>query len=464
MAGKRGWIYWFLWGSVSLGLMTYFGYTMFGDARDKTVFLPGQTSHGHHQIEMTCDVCHADSFAGREVMQAACMNCHAGELQAANDSHPKGKFTDPRNADRVEKLDARYCVTCHVEHRPEITGSMGVTVANDFCFHCHRNIAEERQTHAGMAFDTCADAGCHNFHDNRALYEDFLLQHMHEPEVRETALLPGRDLAGHILSLPAYPVQRYPFKRLTNADIDASPEILIRADAVLLEDWLSSTHAKAGVNCSACHRAVDGVPERMVWLEKPDRQACRSCHAEETKGFEKGKHGMRPAQGLASMQPGMARASMREGAAHAELDCSSCHKPHAYDTSAASVDACAGCHNDEHTLAYKNSKHYLLWMREMAGEAETGSGVSCAGCHMPRIEFHDGELNRVLVQHNQNDNLRPNEKMIRTSCMHCHGLGFSIDSLADRTLIKRNFAGLPRVHVGSIDMAETNMIRDKERR
>lgn len=444
--------------------MAYFGYTMFGDARNKTVFLPGQTSHGHHQIEMACDVCHTDAFAGKEAMQSACMNCHAEELKAALDSHPKSKFTDPRNADRVEKLDARYCVTCHVEHRPEITAPMGVTVADDFCFHCHGNISEERQTHAGMDFDTCAGAGCHNFHDNGALYEDFLLQHMHEPDIRETALLPDRNFAAHITSLSAYPVQRYPFKRLINADIDASPEILAHADTALLEDWLSSTHSQAGVNCSACHQVTDRSSERTLWLEKPDHKPCRSCHEEEAKGFERGKHGMRLAQGLALMQPDSARAFMREDAAHAELNCSSCHRAHAYDTYRASVDACLGCHDDEHTLAYKNSKHYGLWMREAAGEADAGSGVSCATCHLPRVELHNEEVNRILVQHNQNDNLRPNEKMIRTTCMHCHGLGFSIDALADRMLIKQNFAGLPRDHVESIDMAETNLIRDKERR
>ena len=62
-------------------------------------------------------------------------------------------------------------------------------------------------------------------------------------------------------------------------------------------------------------------------------------------------------------------------------------------------------------------------------------------------------MKRVLVQHNQNDNLRPNEKMIRSSCMQCHGLGFAIDSLADPELLKQNFNGKTHHHIKSIEMA-----------
>ena len=63
-------------------------------------------------------------------------------------------------------------------------------------------------------------------------------------------------------------------------------------------------------------------------------------------------------------------------------------------------------------------------------------------------------LRRTVVQHNQNANLLPNEKMIRPACIHCHGLGFSIDALADEQLIENNFNGKPSVHIESIDMAE----------
>jgi hypothetical protein len=43
--------------------------------------------------------------------------------------------------------------------------------------------------------------------------------------------------------------------------------------------------------------------------------------------------------------------------------------------------------------------------------------------------------------------------MLRPVCMACHGLPFSIDALADRALVTRNFRGRPATHIRSIDMA-----------
>ena len=75
---------------------------------------------------------------------------------------------------------------------------------------------------------------------------------------------------------------------------------------------------------------------------------------------------------------------------------------------------------------------------------------------------------KVHVQHNQNDNLRPNEKMIRSVCMSCHGLEFSLSSLADSLLIQRCFQGQPETSVDSVQMAkrwfEEKALRKAERR
>src|SRR5690606_21708410 len=125
----------------------------------------------------------------------------------------------------------------------------------------------------------------------------------------------------------------------------------------------------------------------------------------------------------------------------------------------AAADACLGCHADRHSLAYRSSKHFELWQKELSGELPAGSGVSCATCHMPRIEHRDPEfdIKRVLVQHNQNDTLRPNEKMLRPVCLACHGLQFSIDALADATLIERNFNGTPSAQIRSLEMARERL-------
>ncbi|MEL6265848.1 MAG: NrfA- nitrite reduction protein, partial [Pseudomonadota bacterium] len=62
--------------------------------------------------------------------------------------------------------------------------------------------------------------------------------------------------------------------------------------------------------------------------------------------------------------------------------------------------------------------------------------------------------------HNQNDVLRPNEKMIRPVCMDCHGLGFAIDALADPDLVSSNFRGRPETRIESIEWA-TRRVREK---
>ena len=118
------------------------------------------------------------------------------------------------------------------------------------------------------------------------------------------------------------------------------------------------------------------------------------------------------------------------------------------------------CHDDSHTLAFNGSPHEQLWQQELNGELPAGSGVSCATCHMPRVEYDVSDwLTRVMVDHNQNANLSPNTKMIRSSCMHCHGLEFSIDALADQQLIDNNFRGRPSLHVDTMDLAAAEKAR-----
>ncbi len=446
MASQRiAWVYWL---AVTALVGGYLAYTLFSE--DKQVFVPGETTHGHYQIEMACSVCHSSPFGGMQVLQDACINCHGEELKAVDDSHPKSKFTDPRNAARVEVLDARLCVTCHVEHKPDMTHAMGVTLEDDFCFECHADIADDRPSHQGMDFKTCATGGCHNFHDNTALYEDFLIKHLDEPELHAVAQVARRDLATFMRT-----VVEYPPAPLTMAVHDAPTDI--KVEPMVAHDWEMTAHAQAGVNCLDCHGEKDPVSRQVAWIDRPDHKSCANCHSAETEGFLAGKHGMRLAQGLSPMSPGMARQPMKPTAHDKTLTCVACHSAHRFDTRHAAVEACMSCHDDGHTQAYKASPHFGLWHREITGQAKAGTGVSCATCHLPR-EVHstdDGE--RILVQHNQNLNLRPNEKMIRGVCMNCHGLGFSIDALADPVLVQNNFAGRPAAHIESLDLAKRRM-------
>ena len=448
---------WVIWLGVTLTLGGYLGYRLLGE--DKSVFLPGSTSHGHYQIEMACSACHREAFGGGEVLQEACMNCHGAELKAANDSHPRSKFTDPRNADRLARLDARVCVTCHVEHQPEITTAMAVTVPEDVCMHCHLDITEDRPSHEGMGFETCASAGCHNFHDNRGLYEDFLLKHLHEADVLPQPRVAARNLRVSLELLDSYPLDKYPVRQLALEERDAPKQH--REDVRINHQWHETAHAKAGVNCSACH-AGDSA-EKVSWIEKPGHTVCMSCHQDEGDGFLAGRHGMRLAQQLSPMTPGQARQPMRKQAHNKALTCISCHGSHEFNTRHAAVEACLGCHDDSHSQAYKASPHYSIWRAEQHDTEKTATGVSCATCHMPRILERHGDKTRVLIQHNQNDNLRPNEKMLRGVCMQCHGLSFAIDALADSDLVQGNFNGKSTLHIQSLDMAERRSLKKRPR-
>lgn len=447
-------ISWGLWGILTLSI---FGYVSSLFIIEETEFLsPGKISHGHHQIEMSCGTCHTEPLGGGPVIQSACVNCHAEELKESDDSHPKSKFTDPRNISRVKELDARLCITCHTEHKSEITAKMGVTIPQDFCFKCHEEIAEDRPSHKGMEFSSCGTSGCHNYHDNRSLYEDFLEKHIDEPVHLKIAKNKKLSLPEELTALQSYPVKRYPVKVLNHSEMDA-PINLVQDD-LTTEDWSATAHAKAGVNCSACHE-VKQASGQVKWVEKPSHEGCKTCHQSQVKGFLTGKHGMRLNQGLTAIKPEMALNDMKNTSHGKELSCTSCHSSHKFDVKHAAVEACLNCHNDTHSKKYKDSPHFLTWHKEITGQEKNDTGVSCATCHMPRKSVYSGDKEVVLSEHNQNMNLRPNDKMLRSVCMNCHGLGFSINALADESLIKENFNGLPKVHVQSIDLVKQRLLK-----
>jgi hypothetical protein len=84
---------------------------------------------------------------------------------------------------------------------------------------------------------------------------------------------------------------------------------------------------------------------------------------------------------------------------------------------------------------------------------------------MPRVDFDVNDwMSRIMVEHNQNATLSPNEKMIRPACLHCHGLAFTLDALADEALIETNFQGRPTVHVESMELAEADQKRAERER
>lgn len=424
-----------VWIAATLGAAGYLTFNLIGEGR--SVFLPGETTGGHHQIEAACESCHTP-FGG--VRQDACLDCHQEELETAQDSHDEGKFNDPRFAGDLARLDVRQCITCHTEHRAEITVVMGVTLPEDLCYRCHVTVGEDRPSHQDLAFETCASAGCHNYHDNRALYEDFLAEHGNAESATIAATVPVRNAW-----ISWDDTERMP---LGAGDADGPDDTA----SELVGAWAGSAHAAGGVACADCH-----TDDNSEWYDDPPRQMCGACHELEHQGFTTGKHGMRWAAGLESMSPAMARLSMQPDALATTLDCGSCHDVHAVDVRRAAVDACLTCHADEHSVAYTESPHFQLWQSEIVGVGPPESGVSCATCHLPRESRRIAGEDRIVVEHNQNANLRPNEKMIRDVCLTCHSLALSIDALADPVLIRNNFAGPPAQHIPSIDMVRSRM-------
>jgi hypothetical protein len=457
MSNLHLWTIWTL-GTVGIGAWMVFALPTADSARtSSTFFLPGDTTHGHYQIEIKCGVCHEP---GGDVREESCLECHATDLKLARDTHPKSKFRDPQKIALLEKIDVTKCVTCHREHVPEQTLTHGLTVPSDYCVNCHQDVAKDRPSHRNFAFDSCSTVGCHNYHDNTALYENFLVKHAGQPELLDeprTLLRKSQDGSR---------LHQKDAQALTRADMDAPTKFT--SDTNIIHEWETTAHAKAGVNCTACHTASAATheaaaaadtpaTERGAWTSLVDLEACRQCHQDEAGGFLAGLHGMRTAAGLTPMSPSIARLPMNHDSLHRSLDCSSCHPGHEFDTRMAAVEACLKCHDDEHSREYAGSKHYQLWLSEILGDAPAGSGVSCATCHMPRVEGESAGFSSdaVRVVHNQSWNLAPVEKMLRSVCMNCHGLEFSLNALADSSLKNTCYEGTPQRQLKTMDMAES---------
>ncbi len=190
------------------------------------------------------------------------------------------------------------------------------------------------------------------------------------------------------------------------------------------------------------HTGRAPLPDATTGIEN-----CSDCHPAAVESFLEGRKGMRLALALPPLTPGESRAAMKADAAHRPLHCNACHDPHRGDPPAIAVDTCLGCHDSAHARSYSGSPHHRLWQQELAGELPPGSGVSCATCHFPREKGEDG---RIHSHHNPSRDLRPSDRMAATVCMHCHGLSFSLDALADRDQLQRNFREPPVARIHSI--------------
>jgi len=387
------------------------------------VFLPGRTSDGHHAIEQSCNSCHAAFDA---VPNKNCSGCHAAELK--DDTHPVKLFDDPRWADMLQKINALECVTCHREH--EVL-PRSVSIDKSFCYPCHDDVTDKRESHKNLSPTSCWDAGCHNYHDNTALNIAFLAKRM-----GKSAAPP----AGAVLARAAFPPKAEP------APPDG-PSGKLRSEEIL-RAWRGSSHAQRSVNCSDCH----GKPS---FDDAPTASACTRCHAFEVESFGRGKHGASLSVKLPALTPVDARRPMNAEAMDRPVNCSACHDPHGVNTRKAAAESCLGCHGDRHSRSFKGSKHGRQFFSE-TGARPSATGVSCATCHMPRVRLNGERDGRVVVNHNNSWTLLPRDRMVKQVCLGCHDLEFSIDSIFDERLIQNNFQGTPVKRHETLKMVEAD--------
>lgn len=397
---------------------------------DREVFVAGTASHGHHQIIDQCESCHEP---WKEASDERCMACHVTHGVEPTDAHAPSILKENSGPSTMEPVlrALQGCRVCHREHRVNETDPVGLTVAETLCQGCHWRVVQRRATHTGMNFRMCT--GCHNYHDSGMLTEEFLSRHRGEPALLDAPLLPVRAIGTGTGGRPI-------------PEPDAPSDWL--QDTDLVHQWQESVHAPENVNCSDCHlqQTADG---REQWIEPVAHETCGTCHARNQSEFLASRHGMRAAVGKDFVKAGQARLDMHPGKADAVMDCNACHQAHDYaDRQQAAVESCTACHAGPHIESYADSPHGKLWQAELDGTAPAGSGVSCASCHLPVVAGEEPGTFEVL--HDANHNLRPNQKMLTSVCMHCHGARFSLHALADRTQIDENFRRPPRVRDESI--------------
>ena len=201
------------------------------------------------------------------------------------------------------------------------------------------------------------------------------------------------------------------------------------------QQWQSSAHALAEVNCSSCHQ--DEATKQLI--AQPTQESCRSCHEYSVETFLLGKHGIRTLESLSPLTPAMAHLPMKESAHDLRMDCNSCHNVHSVNTAVAATNSCLTCHNDNHSLNYKNSPHAGIVSNLAELPRPNQQAVTCATCHLPRTKV--GET--VLVNHNNTYTLLPRDRMVKEVCISCHGVEHAYNSIFDDEIVEANFDRSP---------------------
>lgn len=393
---------------ILLFLISLLSYVFFSDKR--TIFLPGQTSNSHHLIEHSCNSCHK---AFDSVPNNNCNNCHNKDL--AQDSHSQEKLLNSKLGFQKE-FQKSNCKDCHQEHNGKLRP---INTKQDFCFSCHQKVKVELESHKNFTPSSCASSGCHNYHDNTALNITLMK--------KQLAIDPS-DLTFQTLALD---------RELKEVSLLGDFPRDLNFNQEIISNWQSSYHAQASVNCTDCHKATNDV-----FIKNPTQSSCAKCHSYELSGFQQSAHGIREYLNLSPLVQKQSRLPMKlKEDEHRKLSCFICHDVHTANTRQAAVESCLKCHNDDHSQKYLQSKHATLFAPEDKQRPGV-QAVSCATCHMPRVEIVVEGKNKVVVQHNNSFNLRPRDRMLKI-CLDCHDFEFSFNSIFDDEMVKSNFTAAP---------------------
>ncbi len=137
------------------------------------------------------------------------------------------------------------------------------------------------------------------------------------------------------------------------------------ATPVVVQQWMESGHAEAGVGCYECHQAVPDDPDTFehngftisVLVTPRD---CAQCHEQETSEFEQSHH---------------AKAGEILGSLDNVLG-------EVVEGPPAAVSGCVQCHGSRVTFAEKGRPDATTWPNEGIGRLNPdGSRGSCSACH-----------------------------------------------------------------------------------
>ena len=245
---------WPIWTALSALLLAGMSYAML-KGEDRTLFMPGPLTAGHHQLELACTACHQrHAFSAEQARRPEnCGKCHLGPDHPQKEIYEESKHgiaffanVDAMNLDSPKWIvgedytAAPTCATCHRQIDS-----------------VHRKVIEGRLwTEEPHKIPACVD--CHAPHKiRRVFYPEGLAN-------KDCLTCHGQpDLA-----------------MLRNGE----------SVSLYIDELAFSSSAHAGTACAQCHTDVTVAMERAcATIQSP--VDCSICHAEQVTDYEGSTHG-----------------------------------------------------------------------------------------------------------------------------------------------------------------------------